>query len=198
MREFINTLSSLHYPPTSLSTLHLGRSSNNPIALLSWRRPTRRLVGLLTTHLRVVRVLRLLELDPALLSAIVIRVATILLVTILLVTILLLRWAVRRRRCRSATVVVSALLSLVVVVLVMLLAASVLSGKPASAVAWCEATTAATTGVDASTRLLVWFARLDTRQNRTHEQANASTRKKPTMTTSATQRPQRFQLELFL
>ena len=142
-REFISTLFSLRQPP--LFTPHLARSSNNPIALLSWGRPTRRLVGLLTSHLRVIRVLRLLELDPALLPAIVIRIPAI----------LLLRWAVWRRRCRSTTVVVPALLPLVIVVLVMLLVATVLAGKPARAVAWSEATLAAAAGVDASGGVLV-------------------------------------------
>lgn len=140
--EFINTLSSLH------PNLHFARLSNNPIALLSWRRSTRRLVGLLTPHLRVVRVLRLLELNSALLRAIVIRIPPSILSSAIL---LLLRRAVRRRRCRSTTVVVPALLSLVVVVLeLLLLVATVLAGKPARAVAWGEATTAAAAGVDAS------------------------------------------------
>lgn len=145
-REFIKTLSSLRQPPFVIP--NLARSSNDPIALLSWGRPTRRLVGLLTSHLWVIRVLRLLQLDPALLPAIVIRIPAI----------LLLRWAVRRRRCRPTTIVVPALLPQVIVVLVMLLVATVLSGKPASAVAWCEATLAAAAGVDASGGVLIWLA----------------------------------------
>lgn len=153
MREFINTLSSLHQP--TLFAPHLARSSDNPITLLSWRWPSRRLVGLLTAYLRVVRALRLLELNPALLPAIVIRIPAIL----LLLAILLLRRAVRRRWCRSTTVVVSALLSLVVVVLVMLLASILLSGEPSRAVAWCETLTATAAGVDASEGVLVGVIR---------------------------------------
>jgi hypothetical protein len=188
MREFINTLSSLHQ--YTIFTLHLARSSDNPVALLSWRRPARWLVGLLTSHLWVVRALWLLELDSALLPAIVIRIPAIL---------LLLRWAVRRRWCRSTAVVVPALLSLLVVVdLVMLLAAILLAGKPSRAVAWCEALLAAAAGVDASEEVLVRLICWLENWGGTHEQANARTRKKPTMTTSATQRPQRFQFESFL
>lgn len=145
-REFINSLSSLHQP--FRSTLQFGRLSNDSIALLSWRRPSRWFERLLTPHLWVIRVLWLLKLDPALLTTIVVRVAS----TILLTAILLLRRAVRRRRCRS-TVVVAALLSLVVVVLVMLLVATLLAGEPASAVARSEATLAAATGVNASERV---------------------------------------------
>jgi hypothetical protein len=144
-REFINSLSSLHQP--FRSTLQLGRLSNDSIALLSRRRSSRWLKRLLTPHLWVIRVLRLLELDPALLTTVVIRIAS----AILLTAILLLRRAIRRRRCRS-TVVVAALLSLVVVILVMLVA-TLLAGEPASTVAWSEATLAAATGVDASERV---------------------------------------------
>lgn len=140
-REFINSL--LSVLQISPLTPYIAGSSNNTIALLSWRRPTRRFVGLLTTHLRVIRALRLLELNTALLSAIVIRIPSILLL------ILLLRGAVRRRWGRSA-VVVPALLSLIAVVLVMLLVDTVLSSKPACAVAWRETLTTATARIDAS------------------------------------------------
>lgn len=185
-----------HYENPSIirvdSPLHLCHplSTNNAISLLR-RRSSRRIVDRITTTLRLIAALRMLQL------VLIIAIITLIAVERVARSLTWNRGLVRR----SGTTIVR-LIRVVMAVswsTVLLVRSSVvLAAHPAGSVHWGHTATTTTAAVEAPVRCHVSLWKAKEGKRKTYENVNARAMKARTMTPNATQRPQLFQPELQL